>query len=174
MMEALGIIYEQNNPVEPHLLQVAKDFPKLSIVLCHCTGTQTWNEAEAQAWRDGISALSMYPNVVAKLGGAGSPHRGFGLADRPVPVGSEELAAMLLPWYGHVIGCFGVGRCMFESNFPADKQSFSYTVIWNAYKRVARALNLTPDETAAVCGGTATRVYRLQHLPTHGGVHSKM
>ena len=37
---------------------------------------------------------------------------------------------------------------MFESNYPADKQSFSYNVIWNAYKRVARALELTAEQTA--------------------------
>ena len=47
---------------------------------------------------------------------------------------------------------------MFESNYPADKQSFSYNVIWNAYKRVARALELTAEQTE-VCAGTATRVY---------------
>ena len=99
LMQELDILYEQNDPVEPHLLQLARDFPRLIIVLCHCTGTHTWSEAEAQAWRDGIEALSKCPNVVAKLGGAGSPHRGFGLVDRPVPVGSEELADMVLPWY---------------------------------------------------------------------------
>ena len=63
---------------------------------------------------------------------------------------------------------------MFESNYPADKQSFSYNVIWNAYKRVARALELTAEQTAAVCGGTATRVYRLGQLPARGGAHAKL
>jgi len=63
---------------------------------------------------------------------------------------------------------------MFESNYPADKQSFSYNVIWNAYKRVARALELTAEQTAEVCGGTATRVYRLGQLPARGGAHAKL
>ena len=63
---------------------------------------------------------------------------------------------------------------MFESNYPADKQSFSYNVIWNAYKRVARALELTAEQTAEVCAGTATRVYRLGQLPARGGAHAKL
>ena len=109
---------------------------------------------------------------MAKIGGAGSPHRGFKLtmADRPVPVGSAELAEMILPWAGHVLRCFGAGRCMFETNYPADKQSFGYGVCWNSYKRVCKALDLSAEETAAVCGGTATRVYQLKHLPTQGGL----
>ena len=42
---------------------------------------------------------------------------------------------------------------MFESNYPADKQSFSYNVIWNAYKRVARALELTAEARRRGCIG---------------------
>jgi predicted TIM-barrel fold metal-dependent hydrolase len=42
-------------------------------------------------------------------------------------------------WYLHAIDCFGVDRSMFESNFPVDKQSCSYAVLWNSFKRIARA-----------------------------------
>jgi predicted TIM-barrel fold metal-dependent hydrolase len=48
---------------------------------------------------------------------------------------------------------------MFESNFPVDKQSCSYTALWNAFKRIA--VRYSKDEQAALFSGTAKRVYRL-------------
>jgi predicted TIM-barrel fold metal-dependent hydrolase len=48
---------------------------------------------------------------------------------------------------------------MFESNFPVDKQSCSYTALWNAFKRIAARYSI--DEKAALFSGTAKRVYRL-------------
>jgi predicted TIM-barrel fold metal-dependent hydrolase len=48
---------------------------------------------------------------------------------------------------------------MFESNFPVDKLSCSYTVLWNAFKRMTKGYSA--DERAALFHGTATHVYRL-------------
>ena len=48
---------------------------------------------------------------------------------------------------------------MFESNFPVDKLSCSYTVLWNSFKRLSKAYSA--DERAALFYGTAARVYRL-------------
>jgi predicted TIM-barrel fold metal-dependent hydrolase len=48
---------------------------------------------------------------------------------------------------------------MFESNFPVDKLSCSYRVLWNAFKRLSAPYS--PAERAALLHGTATRVYRL-------------
>jgi predicted TIM-barrel fold metal-dependent hydrolase len=48
---------------------------------------------------------------------------------------------------------------MFESNFPVDKQSFSYDSLWNAFKLLTRGYS--PDERSALFTGTARRVYRL-------------
>jgi predicted TIM-barrel fold metal-dependent hydrolase len=49
---------------------------------------------------------------------------------------------------------------MFESDFPPDKDVCSYTVIWNAFKRIAAGCS--PDEKATLFGGTAERAYRLK------------
>ena len=57
------------------------------------------------------------------------------------------------------IAAFGVDRCMFESNFPVDKGSCSYGVLWNAFKRLAAGSS--DAERAALFAGTARRVYRL-------------
>jgi predicted TIM-barrel fold metal-dependent hydrolase len=48
---------------------------------------------------------------------------------------------------------------MFESNFPVDKRTCSYAVLWNAFKRLA--VNYSIDEKAALFRNTAARIYRL-------------
>ena len=48
---------------------------------------------------------------------------------------------------------------MFESNFPVDKESGSYQVFWNAFKRIAAGCSA--PEKAALFSGTASRFYRL-------------
>ena len=48
---------------------------------------------------------------------------------------------------------------MFESNFPPDKASCSYVVLWNAFKRMAA--DMSPSEKAALFHDTATTVYRI-------------
>ena len=40
-----------------------------------------------------------------------------------------------------LIDQFGPDRCMFESNFPVDKQSISYHVLWNAFKKMTKDFN---------------------------------
>jgi predicted TIM-barrel fold metal-dependent hydrolase len=54
---------------------------------------------------------------------------------------------------------FGPQRCMFESNFPVDKVSYSYTVVFNAFKRLSQGY--TASERAALFHDTAARVYRI-------------
>ena len=84
---------------------------------------------------------------------------GFGWHQREVPVGSEELAQAIAPYFRACIELFGADRCMFESNFPVDRVSFSYTVLWNAFKRFAQ--ELSPTEKADLFHDTAARAYRL-------------
>ena len=76
-----------------------------------------------------------------------------------VDVSHEELAEILGPYYLHCIEAFGPDRCMFESNFPVDKVSCSYTVLWNCFKRLTQGF--AESERAALFHDTAVRVYRL-------------
>ena len=87
------------------------------------------------------------------------PICGFGFHERDVPPGSEELAQALGPYYLFCIEHFGPERCMFESNFPVDRASCSYGVLWNAFKRIAA--DFSAEERAALFHDTAARVYRL-------------
>ncbi|PYN46539.1 MAG: amidohydrolase, partial [Candidatus Rokuibacteriota bacterium] len=54
---------------------------------------------------------------------------------------------------------FGVDRCMFESNFPVDMASCSYTVLWNSFKRLTAGYSAA--DKAKLFHDTAARVYRL-------------
>ena len=72
---------------------------------------------------------------------------------------SEALADALAPLMHYCIEKFGPERCMFESNFPVDKVSYSYTVVFNAFKRLSKGYSA--GERAALFHDTAARVYRI-------------
>ena len=85
------------------------------------------------------------PNVVVKLGGINMPVNGFGwhrCLRRRLPRSSRKRRRLL----SHTIEQFGPSRCMFESNFPVDRVSCSYVVLWNAFKHIAA--RFTADEKA--------------------------
>jgi predicted TIM-barrel fold metal-dependent hydrolase len=145
------------------LADFAKKVPDLSIILNHIgalsrIGIYADREEEVKAtWEAGITAVAACPNVTIKLGGLGMPRMGFGWHTRGVPVGSEELASDMAPWMNHCIEQFGPGRCMFESNFPPDKVSYSYNVMYNAFKLLSKGYS--DSERADMFHGTAVRVY---------------
>jgi predicted TIM-barrel fold metal-dependent hydrolase len=84
---------------------------------------------------------------------------GFGFHKAERPATSEALVAATREWYLHAIDSFGPERCMFESNFPVDRQSCSYHVLWNAFKRLTAGF--AASDKAALFHDTAARVYRL-------------
>lgn len=104
-------------------------------------------------------AVSACPNVHIKLGGLGMVLSGFDFHQRELPPSSAELAKAWEPYIVAAVEAFGVERCMFESNFPPDKNTCSYAVVWNAFKRVAAGA--TADEKNALFHDTAKRFYRL-------------
>ena len=106
-----------------------------------------------------IAELAKYPNVLVKLGGLGMRICGFGWNERLTPPGSAEVAEAVAPYYLWCIEQFGIDRCMFESNFPVDRISYSYTVLWNALKRIAA--DFSPHERSALFHDNAVRAYRL-------------
>ncbi|MFP8880909.1 MAG: amidohydrolase family protein [Myxococcota bacterium] len=147
------------------LTDLARAFEDTTIILDHVGGPlgigpfEGLHDEVFPDWRRSISALSRCPNVSVKLGGLKMPICGFGWHKRPKPPSSEELAETLGPYYHHCIEEFGPARCMFESNFPVDKASCSYTVLWNCFKRLTRDFH--QSERAALFHDTAVRVYRL-------------
>ena len=110
-------------------------------------------------WQTDVAALAERPNVVAKLGGMAMPDNGFGWHTASRPPTSDEFVEAQARWYHHTIECFGAERCMFESNFPVDRFSLSYSVLWNALKKIAS--QYSEAEQSAMFAGTARRVYGL-------------
>jgi len=153
------------HPQIAELIDLARAFPEITIVLDHVGGPLhlgvygTFREEAYHHWRHAIAAAARCPNIVVKVGGLGQANPALGLDRRPTPPTSVELADALAPYVLPVIDTFGPHRCMFESNFPVDKASFSYGVMWNAFKRLAA--RYATDERAALFCGTAARVYRL-------------
>jgi predicted TIM-barrel fold metal-dependent hydrolase len=146
-------------------VDLARAFPDTILVLDHFGGPTTigpyaGKQAEVFAyWKTQIDELARCPNVVAKLGGLNMDINGYGWENRPLPPTSAELMEATRNYFEYTIERFGADRCMFESNFPVDKLSCSYTVLWNSFKRLTKGYSA--DERSALFHGTATRVYRL-------------
>ena len=87
---------------------------------------------------------------------------GFGFHEDAEPPSSETLATAWRPYVATCIEAFGSSRCMFESNFPVDKGSYSYPVFWNACKILAKGASAS--EKADLFMGTAKRFYRLEGI----------
>lgn len=154
------------HPQLPELAELARAFPDTTVVLNHIGGliahTRTYlarKDAAIVQWRAGITELARCPNVYVKLGGLGMPYLGLGLDKLEAPAPSERLALAWGPLFEHCIEQFSPARCMFESNFPPDRETVSYPVIWNAFKRIAA--KYSADEKRALFYGAAAKAYRL-------------
>ncbi len=153
------------HPQLAELVDLARAFPAVTIVLDHIGGPlgvgpyKGKRDEVFQVWSKGIADLSTCPNAAVKLGGFGSTRSGYDWHERVVQPESAELANTMAPYFEFCIEKFGVHRCMFESNFPVDKASYSYVVIWNAFKRISQSYSAA--ERKALFHDTAMRVYRL-------------
>ena len=147
----------------PEITELARAFPDATIVLDHFggplgIGPYAGKRQEIfEQWRKDIATLAQCENVHAKIGGLVMPINGFGFHKRERPATSDELVEATRDYYMHTIEHFGVNRCMFESNFPVDRASCSYAVLWNSFKKIASGFS--PAEKAALFHDTAMRVY---------------
>ena len=153
-------------PQLPELIEVAKTFADTTVIVNHCGGVVRIASYEGRhaeifgRWKTSMLELARLPNVYVKLGGLGMRINGFDFDKGERPPSSEQLAQTWKPWMEACIDAFGAHRCMFESNFPVDKGSYSFANGWNAFKRLTTGC--TAAERQALFAGTATRVYRLE------------
>ena len=153
------------HPQMAELLDLARAFPGTAIVLNHVGGPLgigrfAGKHAEVfPGWAAAIKALAACPNVMVKLGGLGMRINGFGFETAALPPSSDTLATAWKPYIDTCIEAFGASRCMFESNFPVDKGSYSYPVFWNACKKLAAGAS--DAEKTALFRGAANQFYRL-------------
>ena len=152
------------------LTSLARRFPAQLIICDHVATPLGWGpfrsvgaSAVFEEWQTGIAELASCPNVMCKLSGLAMPSTGFRFETRASPPSSAEVAEKLGPWFRFALGAFGVDRCMFCSNFPVDKSSCSYGVLWNAFKRIV--VDLPPADKAKLFYSNAARAYRLLLAP---------
>jgi len=146
-------------------LALARAVPGTTMILDHFgtplgVGAYAGRKDEIfERWKKDIAEIAGCPNVHAKLGGMAMPDNGFGWDKNNNPPSSDEFAEAQRPYYLHTIECFGPQRCMFESNFPVDRLSISYQVLWNGLKKIVA--DFSEDEKDHLFCGTASRVYRV-------------
>ncbi len=146
-------------------IELAQAVPETTIILDHFgtplgVGIYAGRRDEIfQKWREDIAQLAKCPNVHLKLGGLAMPDNGFGWDKRALPPSSDEIVATQKRYYLHALEHFGAQRCMFESNFPVDRLSLSYPILWNAFKKLVA--DFSEDEKHALFYGNAQRIYRL-------------
>ena len=147
------------------VVALASKFPETTIIVDHMggqlgVGPYKMRRAEILAdWKARLKQLSRLPNVFLKVGGLGMPVIGLGFEKWSQRPSSSDLEPAWRPYIETCIDIFGVERCMLESNFPPDKKSCDYGVLWNTFKRVTS--RYSDDEKDALFRNTAARVYRL-------------
>jgi predicted TIM-barrel fold metal-dependent hydrolase len=152
------------HPQIAEVTDLARAFPEVPIVLDHAgtplgLGPYRGRQEEVfRTWRADMAQLAKCANVHVKLGGLAMVFNGFDFHEAALPPSSGELALRWRPYIESCIELFGVRRCMFESNFPVDKAMVSYSVLWNAFKRLAAGASA--DEKAALFHDTAAGFYR--------------
>lgn len=144
---------------------LARAVPECTIVLDHIGGplgigsyAEHPDEVD-DVWRAGLREVAGYPNVTVKLGGIGMPRFGGAFELSRTAPSSDDLVARWGEPFDFIIDTFGADRCMFESNFPVDRQSTGYVILWNAFKKIATGASAT--EKAALFEHTARRVYKV-------------
>lgn len=153
------------HPQLGEIADLADAFPDTPIILDHVGGPLGYagyadrhDEVRAK-WKESMAELAKRQNIVVKVGGLGMAMGWFDFYQRPMPPGSQELAEAFRPWVETCIELFGVERCMYESNFPVDKITSGYGVLWNAFKRISA--KASAEEKTALFSGTASRIYKL-------------
>ena len=155
------------HPQVKELVDLAASVPETPIVLDHLGGPlgigpyAGIREEVRATLRPALEALAQHEQVVVKVGGIGMSIYGVGLNRLPEAPTSEQVAELWSEDIRHCVDTFGPERCMFESNFPVDRQGCSYTVLFNAFQRVAEEAGWSNVERAELFSGTARRFYRL-------------
>ncbi len=171
LLEKFDLSYDNWSPDFtrlPRLAELANKCPGVTVIVNHLGGRidPSADDEEIEAWQNAIDTVAACPNAVMKLGGAqmrvGDWEPPYHMHQTDSPWGSDRFLDVLLSRYKYAMEAFGPERCMFESNFPVDKDCISYGTLWNLFKKIANELGLSEAEKAAVFSGTAARAYRLE------------
>ncbi|MGI5131430.1 amidohydrolase family protein [Pseudonocardia sp. CA-107938] len=126
--------------------ELAGALPELVVVLDHL-GKPPHGRPELPAWLAECTAVAARPNTVAKISGLQVP-------------GTPTTVELLRPAWDAALELFGPERLMWGSDWPMTLLTEGYRGTWEVLRTLID--ELTAGEQAALLGGTATRVYRLE------------
>ncbi|GAA5164884.1 amidohydrolase family protein [Pseudonocardia eucalypti] len=142
-----GLAFDVPDAWPRHLADVAglaADLPELTVVLDHL-GKPPADPADLPEWRRRFAAIAARPNTVAKVSGL-----------QHLPAGS------LRPVWDAALELFGPDRLAWGSDWPMTLGGDGYPGTLAVTMPLVD--ELTGDERAAVLGGTAGRIYRLEEV----------
>ena len=124
---------------------IADRFPSLRLIIDHLGRPP----ADPDAWARDVEAAAQYPQVSGKLSGL------------ITHVATRWKAGDFRPYVHHALRVFGPGRLMFGSDWPAYLPEGTFKESLAAFTQSIGAL---PEEVREhLLGGTAARVYRIEH-----------
>lgn len=125
---------------------LARAFPRSTIILGHCGFPRERTVPYFHAWRKAIRRLAEAPNVACKLSGL-------------LMVDHDWTVETLRPWIETCIEVFGPSRCMFGTNWPLDGLHSDYPTLINAYRAIVE--EYSDDEKRQLFRMTAEGWYRI-------------
>ena len=130
----------------PALLPMLDRHPDLQVVIDHGAKPDIAGEMW-EPWARSMRAAAANPKVRCKLSGL------------VTEAGPDWTIDTLRPYFDHLLDCFGAQRLMCGSDWPVVNLGGSYQRWYAA--TVALLAGLTPQERAAIMGGTARKFYGL-------------
>ena len=148
LLERHGLSFDLQTPWWhlPAAADLARDFPRTTIILNHAGLPSDRSEEGLAAWWDAMALVAEMPNVAVKISG-------LGLSGRRWDAATNERVIR------DVIASFGAQRCMFASNHPVDSLVAPFGRIFAAF---ADATRDEPAEVrASLFRDNATSFYRV-------------
>ncbi|MFF8572532.1 amidohydrolase family protein [Streptomyces sp. NPDC015408] len=147
----LTLDYPTSSPAAlRHLPDLAARHPGLRLVVDHLGKPPVGGGREDRAeWRRLIAAAALHPGTHAKVSGLYS-------ASGPLDTWTT---AEVRPFVEDALELFGPERLMYGGDWPISLLAGGYARTWESVCELLAPL--APDDRAAVLGGTAARVYRL-------------
>jgi predicted TIM-barrel fold metal-dependent hydrolase len=148
MLETYGLNFELQTPWW-HLseaVELLSDFPNTLMILNHTGLPADRSESGLAGWRRAMKALAEMPNVVVKVSGLGLPGKPWSVQDNG-------------PIIRETIEIFGIGRCMFASNFPVDGLVADLDTLISGYKEALS--DFSREDQIKFFHDNAERVYSL-------------
>ena len=149
LLEKHGLSWDLRVPAW-HLVEaaeVARQFPKVPIVLNHTGFPWDRSEEGLATWRRAMEAVARQPNVHVKVSE-------FGLKDAAWDYESNRRVVR------ETIAIFGIERCLFATNFPVAGLRIDYDTLVRSLSRMLA--DLSPADRDRFFWKNAANFYRLE------------